>query len=134
MAKIYSLEPVLEVNDIEETMAYYTKIMGFTVDWTWPEEGKVDHASVSFGEGHSGEDHEDHHIHLQLSQSDSTPVANSGWLYLRVDDDIDQLYTEMKGRGAMFYAELGDRPWGMREFDVKDNNGHRFRFAKPVQE
>ena len=93
-----------------------------------------DHASVSFGEGHEGEEHHDHHVHIQLSQADNIPVKNSGWLYFRVDGDIDQLYQQMKSRGAKIENELGDRPWGMREFDVLDNNGHRLRFAYPIPE
>lgn len=134
MVKIYSLEPVLEVNNMEETLNYYTKALGFSIDWVWPENGPADHASVSFGEGHEGDDHKDHHVHIQLSLSDETPVKNSGWLYLRVDDDLDSLYEKMKSSGAEFYSEIGDRPWGMCEFDVKDNNGHRLRFAKPIPE
>lgn len=55
-------------------------------------------------------------------------------LYLRVDDDIDSLYEKMKASGAQFYSDIGDRPWRMREFDVKDNNGHRLRFAKTIPE
>jgi len=131
--KIYSLEPVLVVNDLEATLKHYKEVLGFTIDWRWPDEGQIDHASVSFGQGHEDPAHDSHHhIHVQLSQSDDQPVTNSGWLYLRVDDDIDKLYDNMKARGALISQELGDRPWGMREFDIKDNNGHVFRFAYPL--
>jgi uncharacterized glyoxalase superfamily protein PhnB len=132
-ALIYSLTPVLEVNDLEDTLEYYQNILGFSIDWTWPNEGKVDHASVSFGEGHTEEgEHDDLHAHIQLSQAEKIPVMNSGWLYFTLKDGIDELYQQMKERGADISSEIGNRPWGNREFDVKDNNGHIMRFAWPI--
>ena len=134
--KIYSLEPVLEVNHLEETLKYYQDVLGFSVDWIWPNEGLATHASVSFGLGHGSddhdEDHDDHHIHIQLTQAEEVPVATSGWLYLRVNDNIDKLYEDLISRGANVTSELEDRTWGMREFDIKDINNHHFRFGLPI--
>lgn len=133
--KIYSIEPVLQVNNMKESLEYYQKI-GFHVDWTWPDENNfktADHASVSIGDGHEGEEHDGGHVHIQLSQADKVPVTPSGWLYLRVDMNIDELYMYFKGNGAEVVGELDSFPWGMREFTIKDINGHLFRFAIPLE-
>ena len=128
-AKISEIQPVLLVNDMNETLAYYKKL-GFKIDWTWPQEGEPNHASVSLGfEG--GEEHSHDHVHIQLSSSDQTPVSTSGWLSFQVSSDIDSLYRHFRKVGAEIVSELTDQPWGMREFDIKEINGHRFRFGKP---
>ena len=41
-----SLTPNLMVNDVEETIEYYTDILGFTLLMTVPETGKLDWAMV----------------------------------------------------------------------------------------
>ena len=41
-----SLTPNLMVNDVEETVEYYTDILGFTLLMTVPETGKLDWAMV----------------------------------------------------------------------------------------
>ncbi len=136
--KIYSLEPVLQVNNLPETLRYYEETLCFHIDWVWPDDDKrdtADHASVSLGQQEGEEEeHSHHHSHIQLSQADKTPVANSGWLYFRVESDIDELYELFKRGGASISSEINSYPWGMREFDIRENNGHVFRFGKPVEQ
>ncbi len=67
---VVSLEPVLAVNDLEETIELYTEKLGFPLDWTYGE--PLDHASVSFGIL----DEEGKHIHIQFSYTDK-PVTFS---------------------------------------------------------
>ena len=48
--------------------------------------------------------------------------------YLLVDD-ADALYAEFAARGVAFTRELGDMPWGSREFVVKDCDGRLLAFG-----
>jgi uncharacterized glyoxalase superfamily protein PhnB len=36
----------------------------------------------------------------------------------------------LQQHGAEFIVDLGDKPWGMREFGVKTPDGHRIMFGQ----
>lgn len=46
-------------------------------------------------------------------------------------DDADGMYALHKANGATIVEELMDRPWGTREYVVKDPGGYHLRFAGP---
>ena len=48
--------------------------------------------------------------------------------YLAVED-ADRLYAEYAAKGVEFTRELGDTPWGTREFVVKDCDGRLLAFG-----
>lgn len=48
--------------------------------------------------------------------------------YLAVDD-VDALHAEYASRGVEFTRELGDTPWGAREFVAKDCDGRLLAFG-----
>ncbi|MCY3412015.1 MAG: hypothetical protein INQ03_10330 [Candidatus Heimdallarchaeota archaeon] len=127
--EIYSLEPVLEILDFSTTLEYYKEKLLFSVDWTYPDEGPVDHASVSLGteKGDHGS-----HIHIQLSLGTSK-TGFSGWLYFRLKMEyLVYLFEQYKKNGVTFSYELVDQPWGMKEFEIIEPNGYKFRFASPL--
>ncbi|RMG36705.1 MAG: hypothetical protein D6732_07880 [Methanobacteriota archaeon] len=120
-----SLEPVLPVRNLPETLDYYTEKLGFKIDWTWGD--PLDHASVSIGnenEGHS-------HAHLQLSQADGE-IKPFGWFYFHVSRDLDVLFKRYAENGVEIVSEPKDMPWGMREFNIREINGYLFRFGQPL--
>lgn len=49
-------------------------------------------------------------------------------LYVRVDD-ADALHARYASRQADITEALGSRPWGMREFALRDPDGHLLRFG-----
>lgn len=44
-------------------------------------------------------------------------------------DDADALHAEYAARGAVFTRPLGDTPWGMREFVLRDIDGRLLAFG-----
>jgi uncharacterized glyoxalase superfamily protein PhnB len=48
------------------------------------------------------------------------------WLYLFIDD-VETYYARVQGRGVTIVSALRDEPWGMREFALKDPDGHVLR-------
>ena len=48
--------------------------------------------------------------------------------YLQVED-ADALYTEYAAKGVEFTRELGNMPWGSREFVVRDCDGRLLAFG-----
>ncbi|PYX94276.1 MAG: hypothetical protein DMG67_01960 [Acidobacteria bacterium] len=45
-----------------------------------------------------------------------------------VDEDIDASYQELKSLGANIVDPLEKKPWGLRQFTVKDLDGNLFYF------
>lgn len=64
--------------------------------------------------------------------ADSAPVAPVT-LVLHVDD-VNAVHAEWTQTGAILHGAPVDMPWGIREFTVEDNNGHRFRISQPSRE
>ncbi|MCE7734768.1 MAG: hypothetical protein GPJ54_07830, partial [Candidatus Heimdallarchaeota archaeon] len=84
--------------------------------------------SVSLGVAEHSVNHNENHIHIQLSQTDGE-VSNSGWLYIKIGSEIDKLYNNYKNKNVKIVQELDNYPWQMREFTIEEINGHKFRFA-----
>ncbi|MEM6429567.1 MAG: VOC family protein, partial [Deinococcota bacterium] len=59
-------------------------------------------------------------------------VTPSSYLHIRVDTSLDSLYEDYLARGVEVAAAPEDKPWGMREFAVRDVNGHVLVFATHI--
>lgn len=133
MPTIHNLRTMLEVNDPDETIAFYEKVLGFKcVGKMGHEEGgkpywfQVRRGDVwlmfTWSEPHEHEPGEEH----------SHEPALSGALYINVDD-ADALYAEVKAAGAKFEQEPTTQPYEMRDFSLRDPNGYFLIFGSPVQ-
>jgi uncharacterized glyoxalase superfamily protein PhnB len=48
-------------------------------------------------------------------------------------DDVDLVYRAARAAGAEIVHDLGDRPYGLRDFILRDPHGYRLRFAAPLR-
>ena len=117
-------QPVLEVADLAEAVHYYTEVLGFGLDFQAGEPPV--YACVSRGGLSAGAPAS---IRFTNWYRDKDQPAGGGWLSFYVDSGLDELHAELTGRGAEVSWEIGDRPWGMREFEIRDLNGHYLRFG-----
>lgn len=66
---------------------------------------------------------------------DSTPAHELGdhsyFAYI-VINDADQYFAEISARGAELTKPLKSEPWGMREFGIRTNDGHRIMFGQEI--
>ncbi len=101
----------LPVRDVREAQAYYRDVLGFKIAWTYEEEyGAVYHGATEvFFSQESGE-------------------IRPAWNFVHVGN-ADEALAAYRERGATIVEEIASRPWGMREFTIEDNNGHRFRIG-----
>ena len=104
----------LPVASVADTTVFYRDAFGFKIDWTW---GDNDYGAVSRG---------DAVFYLCAGKPPFQPVTS----IINVTG-VDPLYEEWRARGAQMLTEPADMPWGLREFTVADNNGHRFRISQP---
>ena len=103
--------PQLPVRDVRETQAYYRDVLGFKIAWIYGEE---------YGAVYNGTTE----IFFSREEGSFEPV----WNFVRVEN-ADASLESYRARGAKIVEEIASHPWGMREFTVEDNNGHRFRIG-----
>jgi uncharacterized glyoxalase superfamily protein PhnB len=118
---IRQIAPQFFAEDIPGTLAYYKEKLGFDCIGTWQD--PPTYAIVA---------RDQQSIHFRCA---GPPTANSNKYedelldaYLQVED-ADALYTEYAAKGVEFTRELGNMPWGSREFVVRDCDGRLLAFG-----
>jgi len=117
----YRIEPVFIVRSIDRAVSFYVDRLGFELDYVF--EG---HAAVSRGIWTPTK------VRIQLNAERSLPSGGvPGWHSIFVGAGLRELYEELQGRGVTMLSEIRERPWGMRDFDIEDPDGHVLRFTSP---
>ena len=125
---LQSLTPNLMVNDVEETIEYYTDVLGFTLLMTVPETGKLDWAMVKRNEVV---------IMFQSSKSLKEGVPRlagekpGGGLtfYIKVDR-VTEIHEELFNNEAEIISDLDSTFYDTIEFSVVDLNGYILTFSE----
>ncbi|MGA3047675.1 MAG: VOC family protein [Terracidiphilus sp.] len=122
---IRRIAPQFFTTDIPGTLAYYQDKLGFACVGTWGE--PAGHSPI-----YAIVERDRQAIHFRCAEP---PTANPEKYaeelldaYLLIED-ADALYAEYAGKGVEFARELGDMPWGSREFVVKDCDGRLLAFG-----
>jgi catechol 2,3-dioxygenase-like lactoylglutathione lyase family enzyme len=102
--------PILRVVSLDASLAYYTDVLGFHVQWR----------NGGFASVHRGR------ASLMLSEGDQGHPGT--WVWLGVSD-ADALHEELRGRGAVIRHPPTNYPWGSRELHVSDPDGHVLRLG-----
>jgi GNAT superfamily N-acetyltransferase len=114
-----SSEPIFPVADVAATVRYYCEVLGFHEGWTWGE--PPDFGGVRWGKVGA----------MFALQAEPGPEAKVGgqWHSFFVEG-IDALHDFHARNGAAICAPLEAKPWGLREYTVRDLNGHYLRFGQ----
>ena len=108
--------PILFVRDFQEAVDYYTNKLLFKLHWDWgnpPSFGCVGLNTVE--------------IFFSLNGQ-----GNPGtWMSIFMED-VDGYYQRITELGAEVVHGPKDEPWGCREIQVKDPNGHIIRFSQGI--
>jgi uncharacterized glyoxalase superfamily protein PhnB len=123
-----SLTPNLMVKDVEETIEYYTDVLGFTLLMTVPETGKLDWAMVK---------RNDVVIMFQTKKRLSSGLPRmasekpGGGLtfYIKVDR-ISEIHEELYNNEAEIISDLESTFYNTIEFSVVDVNGYVLTFSE----
>ena len=118
--KINHLRPVLWTEKIEETLEFYTNVLGFitenvNLEWGWASLSK-DGAGIMLSKPNG---------HFQNSK-----IFFSGSFYFNVDD-VDALWEKLKQNCEVCY-EPENFEWNMRAFAIFDNNGYILQFGQNI--
>ena len=117
-----AVSPILLVADVVKAVAYYTDALGFRVPRMW---GAPPTFCIPQRDG----------IAVMLNQIGPGDIVrpNSSYngrfdVYFDVAD-ADALHAELKASGAHVVCEPEDQPYEMREFQVRDLDGHLLAFG-----
>jgi uncharacterized glyoxalase superfamily protein PhnB len=129
---ILSCRPILRVDNVDTSLAYYRDVLGFRAGWRWSdteqrflnsnEQSPSHTALVGAGE-----------VQLILVQSGQGQPGM--WLHLDIGtaEQVDELYTEWLRLGARVIEAPSNRPWGTYELRVEDLDKHTFRVSAPAK-
>jgi GNAT superfamily N-acetyltransferase len=112
-----SSEPIFPVADVVATVRYYREVLGFREGWTWGE--PPDFGGVRWGKVGA----------MFALQSGEVAPLRGQWHSFFVEG-IDALHDFHRRSGAAIYSLLEAKPWGLREYTVRDLNGHYLRFGQ----
>lgn len=108
--------PILASLNAEETIKFYTEKMGFTFHADW--------------DGYLIFSRDGMNIHLWPC-TDAEIAKNTGCYVNMVE--VDALYAEYQPHGIIHpNGDLEDKPWGMRQFSIIDNNGNLIHFGEDI--
>jgi catechol 2,3-dioxygenase-like lactoylglutathione lyase family enzyme len=113
-ATLGGVTPILRVGELEASIAYYVDKLGFHLQWRADPLACVarDRTAVMLSEGDQG---------------------HSGtWLWISTTD-ADALYAELEARGAIVRFPPTNYPWGSRECQISDPDGHVLRFGADLK-
>lgn len=69
-------------------------------------------------------------IEIHLSMNCDQPAGTNTACLILVEN-IEDLYTSYSAKGLIdVKGKLADRPWGIKEFTIIDNNNNQIRFGK----
>ena len=133
MTRLQRLRPLLEVRDVEASIAFYTDVLGFTVGSSIDGGGKrvwanvvKDDVMLMLNLMHTHDD-DDEHGHDHPHEPGLT-----GSIYLNVDD-VDALALDLGGKVALEFGPE-DQPHGMREIAIADPDGYFLVFGTPLDQ
>lgn len=114
-AMVYKGMPELPFDDVPSAVRHYREVLGFTVNYEQPDIGVMDRDRARV---------------LLIARTPAHRGIGSAFFYIR---DADELYAELLERGADIEDEPVSRPWGIREFVVRDAEGNRLTFGQTFE-
>lgn len=125
------LWPTLTVQDVDASISFYRDKLGFASDFSLQDtNGKTFLGSVEVG---------DTVIMFESSDPNEPDSANRGTpcgINLTIcfprSHDLDALCTELRREGVPIVCDIGDRPWGNRDFTIRDPDGYQLILARPM--
>lgn len=112
-----SSEPILPVADVVATVRHYREVLGFADEWLWGD--PPDFGGVRWGK-----------VGVMFAQQPGFDAKAGGRWHAFFVEGIDELYDLHRRNGATIHAPLEAKPWGLREYTVRDPDGHYLRFGQ----
>ena len=115
----------LTVKDLQKSLAWYTDVIGFTVDRKIERDGKLRGVALKAGT-----------VRISINQDDGAKgwerVKGEGFsLTVTTRQSVDALAQGIRQRGGVLETEPADMPWGVRMFRLRDPDGYKLGISSP---
>ena len=119
------LSASLTVKDLDKSLAWYSDVLGFTIDRKIERDGKVRGVALTAG-----------NLRLSINQDDGAKgwnrIKGEGFsLNITTDQNVDKIANRIKEHGGTLESEPADMPWGVRLFRLKDPDGYKLAISSP---
>jgi uncharacterized glyoxalase superfamily protein PhnB len=117
------ISPTLAVRNMKQTIRFYRDSLGFKIGMAFPDADNPEYADLSKDE-----------MVLMLIPAKNVGIGNKEKLgigvnlYMQIDGDIDEYYSELKNKGIKIVVDIKDEPYGIRDFTVEDIDGYKLTF------
>lgn len=112
---------VLAVPNLQNAALYYQDVLGFTIREIGDDGWRMfERDECRIMAGHC---------------PDAIPpyeLGDHSYFAYIVVDNVDKYHAEISNNGAELIKALKSEPWGMREFGVRTNDGHRIMFGQDI--
>jgi uncharacterized glyoxalase superfamily protein PhnB len=120
-----SLGASLTVRDLQQSLAWYRDVIGFTVEQQMQREGRPPSAVVRAGE-----------VRILLNQDDGAKgldrAKGTGMsMMFTTTQSVDEIAERIRAAGGTLHSEPEDMPWGVRAFRTEDPDGFKYAFSQP---
>lgn len=122
--------PVLHVRDVDLSLAFYTRVLGFQGEGGLPGvDGKVIYAEAYLGDAKI----------MFRRRTPANPVLTANtrgvdiYLTLPKTFDLHQYHAMLKAREVNMIEDLHDELWGDHAFTIADLDGYHLIISQPVQ-
>ena len=118
----------LTVKDLQESLRWYTELVGFTLDRMMERDGELRGAVISAG-----------NVRMLLNQDD----GGNGWervkgqgfsISINTEQDVDTIAKRVVDGGGKLTTEPADMPWGARAFRLHDPDGYQLSISKLIKQ
>jgi lactoylglutathione lyase len=117
--KTHEVFPIIYVEDVAASLAFYRDLLGFAETFRFPETGDPEFVGLSnvalarASDGQTGSHGQPMH-----------PRSGQQFELCVYVDDVDAAVDELRSHGAPVLVEPVDQPWGERMAYVADPTGH----------
>jgi uncharacterized glyoxalase superfamily protein PhnB len=121
-----SVAPSMTVNDLAVSSAWYRDVLGFKIEEQHERDGALRAVGLSAGA-----------IRVLLNQEDVAKgrdrIKGLGFsIYITTQQSVDEIAARIKATGYTLDVEPSDMPWGVRMISLRDPDGYKLVFAKPI--
>jgi catechol 2,3-dioxygenase-like lactoylglutathione lyase family enzyme len=108
---------VFAVADVNSSVEFYCNVLGFRQNWLWGNPPTF--ASVGFAK-----------TEIFLCQQPDLATRVEGHMHcFFIEGSVDELHAQHVASGASIIAPPENKPWGLREYVVRDPSGYHLRFG-----
>ena len=115
--------PSFTVNDLEKSLAFYRDVVGFGIEETWKDDGKVVGASLRAG-----------NVSFMIGQDDwkkgrDRKKGEGFRMFCMTKANVDDLAKRIEKKGGRLDQGPTDQPWGFRDITLTDPDGFKITIA-----